>query len=524
MTGVRVSALPPSEALIPEQVLRLLFDGSRPEHYVAFARSGEGNRLPRVLHAPVPQAVEGHQAALAFTEAEHRILYTFPQTYKAAFGNSTAMIVYPTGWVSGGKHGLPFEAKNEHIAELTCAWADLDVGRSEDEDADPRARMTAGQALAAALEKVTRDEIPCPTLSAFSGRGCYLIWLIRETDGLAPEATPENLARWKGISNALTAKLSDLRADPKASGKPAQPFKAPGTRAANGNIVIWNRHGIQRDGGPLTDPRYTLDQLVEHLSVLHIPTPIPARIIVAPSSRKNDRPALASPLRLEEPPRRHRGRTGRQSATCARRVREIEALINARGGTARGERHSTLYHLFREYRRWWLMENAPPSPHAPGTDYAGCQCAPCEERRIVRREAWGKAQAQCHAANRKFRPPLSESEIQNATQQRKGPAAEARFRGDTIARELRVTRVEVERLGLRAIVPDEIRAARAAPKARALTLKRAAQAKADRLLLDGALGFAEIGHRLGWTRQRVRERHKALVKRGLVPVDGKLLD
>lgn len=522
MIDVRVSALPPTEALIPEQVLRLLFDGSRPEHYVAFARSSDRG-LPRVLHAPVPNVVEGHQRALAFTESEHRVLYTFPQTYKAAFENAPAMVVYSDGYAtSEGKRVLPFEARKEHVAELTCAWADLDVGRSEDEDPDPRARMTAGEALAAALEKVTRDELPCPTLSAFSGRGCYLIWLIREEDGLAPEATPENLARWKGICSALTAKLSDLRADPNA-GKPAQPFKAPGTRdAKTGNIVIWNRHGIQRDGKRLADPRYTLAQLGEHLSALHIPTPIPARIIAPIVTRKTERPALAAPLRLEEPPRRHRGRTGRQSAPCARRVREIEALVNARGGMTTGERHATLFHLFREYRRWWLMENAPPSPHQAGTDYAGCTCSPCEERRAVRRVAWGKASAACHQANRKFRPPLSESELQDALQQRKGPAAEGRFRGDTIAMQLRVTQEEAKRLELRAIVPDAVRAEREGSRASAAATRRADREKADRLLLDG-LGFAEIGRRLGWTRERVYQRHRALVKRGLVLVDGKLL-
>lgn len=104
--------------------------------------------------------------------------------------------------------GLPdVWRKEKHLAKLAACYADLDCGRPE--SIEPGATLTWRQAQHEAERLADNGIIPQPSIMARSGRGVYLIWLLRDEKDLRqlPHAWPEKVTLYKAINRALNEKL-----------------------------------------------------------------------------------------------------------------------------------------------------------------------------------------------------------------------------------------------------------------------------------------------------------------------------
>jgi len=115
--------------------------------------------------------------------------------------------------------GLPdVWRKEKYLSKLTACYADLDCGRPESED--PGAALTWRQAQHEAEALADLGIIPQPSIMARSGRGVYLLWLLRDVkdpDKLQ-HAWPEKIELFKACNRALNERLRfhQLPADPGA--------------------------------------------------------------------------------------------------------------------------------------------------------------------------------------------------------------------------------------------------------------------------------------------------------------------
>lgn len=115
--------------------------------------------------------------------------------------------------------GLPdVWRKEKYLSKLTACYADLDCGRPESED--PGAALTWRQAQHEAEVLADLGIIPQPSIMARSGRGVYLLWLLRDVKDPAklPHAWPEKIELYKACNRALNERLRfhQLPADPGA--------------------------------------------------------------------------------------------------------------------------------------------------------------------------------------------------------------------------------------------------------------------------------------------------------------------
>jgi hypothetical protein len=410
-----------------------------------------------------------------------------------------------------------YAAKTDNLAELNAFYADLDVGR----DGKPWPKsMPAHVALGVVAEEARQGRIPMPSYLALSGRGVYLIWLLRGESlerGFLPKATHQNLELWRQIAGKLGGKLGHLCNDQQTSSRAISWLKRPGTldtlKDSDGNetksgkrVVWWASLG---DTGRV--PLYTLEGLRESLGVsvaepppmLPVATPAPPRS--APT--RAEVPTKGAPIKRPRKGGKKRNvEVGQGGQPHRSRVREIDALNNYRGGLLRNTcRRKALFYYSIACRSWFRVNN-------PG-DAAG---------------AWAYAVSQSHRLNRTFRPPLTLREVDAVFKNdpQKNPRARLRASGATIARDLMVTAEEVEALQLRHIVPAEIATARKAAKLAAEADRRGQVARVrdeiDRRILagDGPSEIARIVSELTGelvTKQRVDARRKILARRGLDP-------
>jgi len=115
--------------------------------------------------------------------------------------------------------GLPdVWRKEKYLSKLTACYADLDCGRPENED--PGAALTWRQAQHEAEVLADLGIIPQPSIMARSGRGVYLLWLLRDAKDPTklPHAWPEKIELYKACNRALNERLRfhQLPADPGA--------------------------------------------------------------------------------------------------------------------------------------------------------------------------------------------------------------------------------------------------------------------------------------------------------------------
>jgi hypothetical protein len=167
-----------------------------------------------------------------------------------------------------------YAAIDENVADFAAIPLDLDVGRP--------GRPTAGEAIEEILAESLAGTIPTPTYLAYSGRGTYAIWQLRQT---VPN-TPTNHSRWRAILLRLIARTRslELSPDPIAS-NPARWYKIPNTVDTNTNNRVAYLP-ISIDHGPVA--RYTFDELEAALGMLVLPS-IPETEKASPIVRREHR-------------------------------------------------------------------------------------------------------------------------------------------------------------------------------------------------------------------------------------------
>lgn len=126
--------------------------------------------------------------------------------------------------------------KIESLLQIDAIWSDIDYYKHPD-----LADLHPMLVLERALEILTREKIPEPTISISSGRGLYLIWLIEPIDAA-------EVVRWNRVQKKLQQVLSEIKSDSKSL-PASQVLRLPGTRnTKNGRIVetisngntLWN--------------------------------------------------------------------------------------------------------------------------------------------------------------------------------------------------------------------------------------------------------------------------------------------
>jgi len=179
-------------------------------------------------------------------------------------------------WKAGAvwkKTGLPYLLRRENmLRELAACYADLDVGRPEEESKHPGAALDWQAAQIEALRRQREGKIPPFSMMACSGRGVYLFWLLRddrEPDKL-PRAYPSAIIRYKAVNKALHTRLYGLAPDLNAFDA-GRVLKHPGTIATKVMRRVTYSLTVQADsGGRLT---YSLPELEQ---LLHLDAPAPS--------------------------------------------------------------------------------------------------------------------------------------------------------------------------------------------------------------------------------------------------------
>lgn len=344
-----------------------------------------------------------------------------------------------------------FAAQNKHVRELCALYVDLDVGRPGE--------LRSGEAIGAVLDRCFALQLPTPSLAALSGRGVYLLWLLRDEKTMRPPPnTQDNRQCWKLIESEICLRLKDLKADRNAT-RPAQWLKRPGTiDTKTGLEVIYMTFGLN---DLRNVPLYRLSELMQFFELHHTP-----RLIdIAPARREIGCPESA-PLPKREPQRKVQ--PGKGAEPWKKRADEIERISQFRRGIPEGLRSLTLFHYFQNLFKY-LGITYKNLPDEPGNPYQ-------------------EATAATLRLNQTFRPPLPEQEVL-AKICTKAPVRVKLARNDTIAESLGVTENEVRRLQLESIIPGkmktelETQAAKIAKKNRQLKEER--RKVVDKLLTEG---------------------------------------
>lgn len=470
---------------LPMDIFDAIFGRCRPDSLIALgsrrADKTGSEAFPHFL-CPVTVADRAEMLPIVFQHQVEHSQYLMPNTL-AQTATKWPIQQHVESIRQGGQI-LYFAAKNKHVRELVAITIDLDVGRGPDD-------LTAGQALGASLDMSLRGELPLPSLCAFSGRGAYLMWLLRDvTDSRPPLNTRDNLATWQSCSAALWQRTRHLKADPNAK-RLANWYKRPGTiDTKTGNLVVYMTFGAH-DLGRI--PTYTLPGLAATLEVHHEPldteTPDPkAPIVRIGCPCPQPQPSLT-------PKKRSRVvKAGKGSEPSRVRIEEIERLNAYRGGFREGCRHMALvYYSQAVYRYWRVCGESVPEPKR-------------------------KALSAAVRLNRAFNPPLAPMEVEKAAESR----LFLRSRNATIARDLGVTEAEVSAVGLRSLLPLHIaqqrKAAETTAKAEARAKREAKAAAVDAALVEHPeLSDTEVARSLAdWklSREFVRSRRLRLAKIG----------
>lgn len=190
-------------ALNVESILAIHRD---PAGYVGFVRKSEKPKLDKYCRPYIfenlcsIQAGELREVFPAIAEwLTHDSYFTVNAYYRAApFQNKTTGL--PNVW-----------RKEKHLSKLTACYSDIDCGRPESDE--PGADSTWRQAQYDAELLADEGVIPQPSIMARSGRGVYLLWLLRDPKDPTKlqQAWPEKIELYKTINRALNERLRTHR-------------------------------------------------------------------------------------------------------------------------------------------------------------------------------------------------------------------------------------------------------------------------------------------------------------------------
>lgn len=307
-------------------------------------------------------------------------------------------------------------------------------------------------ALAVVLQYAEENVIPMPSFFARSGRGLYVLWMLRdEADpGIAPVANmKDNREKWRAVETSLIKRLANIGADAVACNE-ARWLRLPGsihTGAKNRPRVTYMV--LLNDNGEM--PLYELPDMLSLMDIQYAPLPpvVPKGFRLPPGKRPKGKGSRV-PSRARSPHRL--------------RAREIEILNDMRGGFREGCREVVLWVYSCSLRSAGLDES----------------------------QVWDE----CQKLAAKFRPKLPAARFHHAVQRRKRAS---RWRNSTVARWLAVADDEAEYLSM--LVPDPLRKKRERAAERAREKRRVENAYAQLRFLDlrqrGDMSKRAIARELG---------------------------
>lgn len=218
--------------------------------------------------------------------------------------------------------------------ELGACYADLDVNRPDEEHKRPGASMTWQDAQIEALRRQRDGLIPPFSMMACSGRGVYLLWLLkdsRDPDRLPP-GIPALQRRYKAINKALHQRLYGLGVD--QTNMVTQVIRVPGSLHTGVMRRVTYSVTVQGDdGGRLA---YTLPELESMLALDAAP------VDSLPDSLRRQAllPAAPVEIRTAGRPTKERGSRPHYRAqyerTNALRAADLATIEDWRGGWRHG--------------------------------------------------------------------------------------------------------------------------------------------------------------------------------------------
>ena len=215
----------------------------------------------------------------------HDSYYTVNAYYRAAPWNNKQTDL-PDVW-----------RKEKHLKSLTACYADIDSGRPDSDE--PGAALHWRQAQHEAEAMADAGLIPQPSIIARSGRGVYLLWLLKdhkEPDTL-PKAFPEKIELYKACNKALNERLRSnlLPADIRATDA-ARVLRTPGSIHRKALQRVKYVIQVSEDGKGFT---YTLPELAEFLELDALEGELPdaTRKLAKPAQYRKTQNKGSAPLR-----------------------------------------------------------------------------------------------------------------------------------------------------------------------------------------------------------------------------------
>ena len=456
--------IPTAVTTPPTEILDLWFGRARHGGYIALGSrrplSGDPKPVPHFFNViPIGQQQLYYPGFISHLMDQAQTGYIGTNTLhrKALHAYQRERVpIAPDTYTSALERGKAkyFHFSNDHVRELTCVCADLDPYRDGD--------ITAADAVGTVVSRALYGHIPHPSMVAYSGRGAYALWLLRQQSNMAPPLyTERNAHRWRLITDELLGKLKDLQADGNAT-RAAQWVKSPATTdTATGETVVYLPFFVQSEGSSKpTVPLYSLTNLVKELDIVtaddldegtQTPGLVPYHI---------DRRPFATVGGTWSRPTSGRGKNA--AAPLVARVRDLEALAVHRRkfhGPSLG-RKGERYKVCRYYY------NALWGAHAIAGHPASYTIARDKLQEFNRR--W-------------CTPPLDHSELRKILKAK----YRERSRSDTVVRDLGVTVEEAETLDLRQLVPKEVRQSRKAAQQDRGRDKRDRRTQIDAMITAG---------------------------------------
>lgn len=459
--------------LPPVEIMELLFGRSRSDGFIALGSRRGSRRDPvpfphwfGVLPVGEQQELFSRFVGVLLDQTKYIGTNTFKRT---------ALRHPPEAYARALAHDQPLyhSFKNDDVFEACAILADLDVGRDN--------TISAADAVGVTVSRALAGHIPYPSMIGYSGRGAYVLWLLREQIGTAPPVVD---FRTKHLFNMITLELHrhlrDLCVDANAR-RLAQWIKAPGTVDTNtGRDVVYLPFHVNG-----SVPLHTMEELSEFLDVetadneiTEQPAQIAEQLRDQPAPLRYLQPVSSSRAwtwgrKAEKPERRHRTKHNAAAPLIAR-YRELELLMAHRRGVPDGARWQTCLHYHSAV--WGAYAVAGDS-----------------------RAAQEQASRQVREFNRRWcKPPMEQARLDKLQRQTKKP----RFRAVTICAGLQITREEVELLELRHLLPADVRRERERD-----TRERREHTKTTRSTKRGVI-VAAI--RAGRTNAQIKRRYRAL--------------
>jgi hypothetical protein len=221
--------------------------------------------------------------------------------------------------------------KSKLVANINAVWLDIDYHK------EPDPQMAAEEGIASVMRLGVTGKIPEPTLYVRSGRGFWCFWRLRNVDGDAlTTKDPAVRCTWERLMRGVIVSL-------RAYGYPVDAGSSTIERRTRMPESINSKAGSKvtytvnygAHGGPIS---YTLPELARWFNVSEVPLlqlPPPASTTVSTSQNDSSLVSIvpASSDSICVTSVNHLGRkSSGQRALCERRLRDLETLLELRGG------------------------------------------------------------------------------------------------------------------------------------------------------------------------------------------------